>query len=74
MIIIIFLHLRFKEMISSIRIFTELFGRHWEEIATASGLVSSATILIIAVFIPKVNHVNYLEHSSSLTSLFVRFT
>ena len=68
--IIIFLLLRFKEMISLIRIFTELFGRHWEEIATASGLVSSATILIIAVFIPKVNHVNYLEHPSSLTSLF----
>jgi len=46
---------------------TELFGRHWEEIATASGLVSSATILIIAVFIPKIYMINKWGSGSEIS-------
>merc|ERR1719342_54627 len=37
---------------------TDLYGRHWEEIATAAGIVSSATALIVTVFIPKIYMIN----------------
>ena len=35
-------------------IFLELYGTHWEDIAVCAGLVSTATIILLVVFIPKV--------------------
>jgi len=32
----------------------ELYGNHWEDIAVCAGLVSTATIILLVVFIPKV--------------------
>jgi len=33
---------------------SELYGTHWEDIAVCAGLVSTATIILLVVFIPKV--------------------
>lgn len=33
---------------------SELYGNHWEDIAVCAGLVSTATLILLVVFIPKV--------------------
>ncbi len=32
----------------------ELYGNHWEDIAVCAGLVSTATVVLLVVFLPKV--------------------
>ncbi len=33
----------------------ELYGNHWEDIAVCAGLVSTATVVLLIVFLPKVS-------------------
>ena len=41
---------------TSFTIVSEVYGHHWEDISVCAGLVSTATLILLVVFVPKVNN------------------